>query len=318
MVRLAAEDLPRLERAFGRFLIELGVRRVLPGPRDRLPTRDTGGAPPAVPSGTYYRPAHKMQDPDVDPREPGSAESSSAGRDHGWSNCTMSAGAMVLDFHTLGAVNVWGGDLRHAPSQPDQSGGTDLWDVQHAWADFGQLLDIRSGAGWASLERDHEDGRAILLTGTGNVPGSATFDGGHAIAVLPETHADGRWLQADPLCSGPEWTDPADLRAWAERYDQGVNFARSAAHPAAPKSEDVMYNVGPLTTHRDAVLKPNTALYRDAQLQERYSHSDECAEQAFGFTGSTDVAHVIVNGGSTNYVRREDVVSIVANDRTFE
>lgn len=317
-MRYDARDLPQLERAFGRFLLELGVRRVLPGPRDRWPGADTGGAPPAVSSSSAYRPAHRMQNPDVDPREPGGSEPSAAGHDHGWSNCTMAAGAMTLDYHTQGRVAVWGGDLRHAPSQPDNDGGTDLWDVQKAWGDYGEHLDIRSGSGWDALERDLEDGRAILLTGTGDVPGSATFDGGHAIAVLPERHADGRVLQADPLCTGPEWVELGALRTWAERYDPGVNYARTAAHLAAPPSEDVMYNVAPLTTHRDAILKPNTGIYSDSSLQTRYSHSDECAQQAFGFAGSGDLYHAIVNAGNVAYVAREDVADIVPWERTFE
>lgn len=317
-MRYEPRDLPALERAFGRFLLELGVRRLLPAPGERPPSWDTGGAPPTVAPLGAYRPAHKMQNPDVDPSEPGPSESAAAGEDHGWSGCTMSAGAMVLDFHTEGAVDVWGGDLRHAPSQPDQAGGTDLWDVQKAWGDFGQYLDIRSGAGWQACLRDLDDGCAILLTGTGNVPGSATFDGGHAIAVLPERHSDGRQLQADPLCTGPEWVERDALRAWAERYDPDVNYARSAAHVAAPPSEDTTYNVGPLTTHRDAVLKPNTVIYSDSALQVRVSHSDECAEQAFGFTGSGELFHAIVNGGNVQYVPRDSLVRTVTIDRTFE
>lgn len=317
-MRYGPRDLPALERAFGRFLIELGVRRVLPADRERRPAWDTGGAPPTVATTGAYRPAHKMQNPDVDPREPGPAESQGAGDDHGWSNCTMAAGAMVLDFHTEGAISVWAGDLRHAPSQPDQTGGTDLWDVQHAWADYGQQLDIRSGGGWEAALRDLDDGRAIVLTGTGNVPGSATFDGGHAIAVYPERHSDGRQLQADPLCTGPEWVERDALRAWAERYDPDANWARSAAHPPAPKAAEMSYNVAPLTTHRDAVLRPNTPIYSDSALQTRSSHSDECAEQAFGFAGSGDVFHVIVNAGNTAYVARDDVLRMVTVDRTFE
>ena len=230
----------------------------------------------------------------------------------------MAAGAMVLDFHTAGAIAVWGGDLRHAPSQPDQSGGTDLWDVQHAWGDYGQHLDIRSGSGWDALVRDLEDGRAILLTGTGDVPGSATFDGGHAICVLPERHSDGRQLQADPLCTGPEWVELDDLRTWAERYDPDVNYARSAAHAGPIMGDDMTYNIAPTTTHRDVVMKPNSVIYSDSGLETRVSHTDECAEQRFGFSGSGSLFHAIVNAGNVQYVRREDVLEIVTFDRVFE
>jgi len=245
----------------------------LPRP-DRVPHKDVGGSPAALaaaPSSGWYRPRQKQQNPDVDPHEPYGSESSSAGYDHGWSGCTMSAGAMVLDFHTLGKVDVWGGDLRHAPGQPDMTGGTDLWDVEAAWQHYGQDLDIRSGDGWAAARDDHDAGRALLLTGTGNVPGSATFDGGHAICVLPEPRDDGAWLMADPLCTGPEWVTEGALRQWAERLQASVNYARSAAHPpAALGADDMAMNAGAgLTSTVRADVPAGLDFYADANLTRR-------------------------------------------------
>lgn len=230
---------PRADLAPMVMRAELRNRIRLPR-HDRIPRRDQGGGPPPLTphAAGWYRPAQKPQDPDVDPHEPASGESYDAGHDHGWSNCTMASGAVTLDFHTLGALNLWAGDLRHAPGQPDMTGGTDLWDVQKAWAYYGQELEIRSGAGWSALQSDRAAGRAILLTGEGDVPGSATFDGAHAIAVLPETHSDGRWLQADPLCTGPEWVTEAALREWAERLQSSINYARTAAHPPASSLQE--------------------------------------------------------------------------------
>jgi hypothetical protein len=292
----------------------------LPRP-DRIPREDSGGAPPELePPADWYRPRHRRQDPGTDPREPGSGESSDAGYDHGWSNCTMTSGANTLDFHTLGAVDVWGGDLRHAPGQPDQAGGTDLWDVEKAWRHYGQDLEIRSGAGWDGVRADRLEGRALILTGDGNVPGAATFDGAHAIAIYPEPDAAGRWLMADPLSTGPEWVTESSLRAWAEHLDPDVNYARTAAHPPVdPRAivgDDEMYNVAPLTTHRDAIVRDGAILYRDSALIARYSVAT--GDTAFGFLGSTGEAHVIANAGSSNYVNRDDVLEIVANERTFE
>jgi hypothetical protein len=242
----------------------------LPRP-DRIPRRDTGGAPvPLVAPEGWYRPRQKQQNPDVDPHEPASGESSSAGYDHGWSNCTMASGAMCLDFHLLGALDLWGGDLRHAPGQPDQSGGTDLWDVEKAWAYYAADLEIRSGAGWAAARADHDQGRALLLTGEGNVPGSATFDGAHAICVLPEVHSDGRWLMADPLCTGPEWVSESALRAWAERLQASINWARTAAHPPASSPErgdDLPINAAAgLTSNVRADIPAATEWFKDPNL----------------------------------------------------
>jgi hypothetical protein len=284
-----------------------------------IPNLDVGGAPPVVEgySGGWYRPSQKQQNPAIDPGEP-TNESGSIGDDHGWSNCTMSAGAMVLDFHTLGAINKWGGNLRHAPGQPDMSGGTDLWDVQKAWDYFGEYLDIRSGAGWDGVQNDRAIGCAIILTGEGEVPGAGKFAGGHAIGVLPETHSDGRILIADPLCSGPEWVSETDLMAWAENLDPSVNYARSAPHLPlqATTADDVMFNVGPITTHRDCVCKDGAVLYSDAGLSKRYSVCS--GETTLGFVGSTNTAHIVVNAGYTNFIRREDVSSIVPFARDFE
>jgi hypothetical protein len=314
-VRLGPEDRGRLDAEYRRFLIALGVRIALPRDGERRPGPDVGGAPPdtAGPSAGWYRPPHRRQDPSSDPAEP-TDESGDTGHDHGWSNCTMSAGSMVLAFHTQGRLGPWGGDLRHSPSQPDMTGGTDLYDVAAAWTDYGEALQVRTGAGWEGVRMDREAGRALILTGTGNVPGAATFDGGHAIAILPETRDDGAWLQGDPLCTGYEWVTESALRAWAERLEPTVNYARSAAHPpAGGYAEDVMFNVAPMTTHRDAIVRDCAVLYRDSALSVR--HSVATGDTALAFIGSTNDAHIVVNAGSTNYVRRTDVVDIITADR---
>lgn len=284
-----------------------------------IPNADTGGAPPVIEgfSSGWYRPSQKQQNPAIDPSEP-TNESDSVGYDHGWSGCTMSAGAMVLDFHTLGEINKWGGNLRHAPGQPDMSGGTDLWDVQKAWDYFGEYLDIRSGAGWDGVEGDHFAGRALLVTGEGEVPGAGNFAGGHACAIFPETHSDGRWLFGDPLCTGPEWISPTEIRTWMENLDSSCNYARSNPHSPSQSTvaDDVMFNVAPTTTHRDCVCKDGAVLYSDAGLSKRYSVCS--GETNLGFIGATNTAYVVINAGYTNYIRREDVSAIVPFARDYE
>lgn len=318
-MRLGPEDFPRLEAEWREFLVRLRVRIPLPRPGERRPDWvdtitlpiDTGGA-----SLDWYRPRHVRQDPASDPREPGGGESSSAGYDHGWSNCTMSSGACVLDHSTQGRLQLWGGDLRHAPGQPDLEGGTDLYDVQKAWLAYGEALDVRSGRGWDAVRADREAGHAIILTGEGNVPGAASFTGGHAIALLPEPDEAGRWLIGDPLSSGFEWVGEAELRQWAERLDEDVNWARGQAHLPAGGAEDVSFNIAPVTTHRDAIVRDGAVLYSDSALSLRYSVAT--GDTGLGFVGSTNTAHVVVNGQNTNYVDRADVLKIVPKDRTFE
>lgn len=87
--------------------------------------------------------------------------------------------------------------------------------------------------------------------------------------------------------------------------------------PDAPEGDDPMFNVGPITTHRDAVLKAGTVLFEDSGLKRRHSRVEEATP--LGFAGSKGTtAHVVINAGYTNYVRRSDVSEIVANEREFE
>jgi len=308
----------KLRRLWRELLIALGIRRVVPRRGERLP--HATAIAPAIDLGGAYRPAHRPQDPSRDPHEP-TGESSDDGYDHGWSNCTMSAGADVLAYQTRGELTLWGGNLRHA--QSDLEGGTSLEDLRDAWARYGETLEIRTGAGWSAVVDAHEQGRAIVISGSGEVPGVGSFTGGHASAIGPETRScDGAWLFGDPLATDWQWIAPSAIRAWAEDFDPRVSFALSALPPEEPPAssdssseEDVMYNVAPLTTHRDAIVRDGAVLYADAALQRR--HSVATGDTALGFAGSGGVFHVVVNAGYTNYVRREDVREIVASDREY-
>ena len=75
-----------------------------------------------------------------------------------------------------------------------------------------------------------------------------------------------------------------------------------------------MFNVAPMTTHRDCIVANCSILYTDSALTTRYSSAS--GDTALGFVGATADAYIVVNAGNTNYVRREDVLDIVANDRT--
>jgi len=213
----------------------LGLRRLTPRPGEVLPDHsvevvelDTGGG---------FRAAYRMQDPAKDPREPGGGESSSRGNDHGWSNCTMSSGAMALAYQQpRGSKAPWGGDLRHR--QSDLEGGTDLNDVKQAWADYGETLSIRSGQGWSEVVDCHKEGRAIVIQGEGNVPGSESFDGGHGCVIAPETHSSGDWLFGDPLASGWQWVSVSSIRSWAERWQTSIAFAVGEKPPDDPDPEE--------------------------------------------------------------------------------
>ena len=222
---LLAEVLP------GWLALLLGIRRRTPTD-GYWPSQSVHVEPIDADTGGAFRAAWRMQDPAKDPREPGGGESSSAGNDHGWSNCSMASGALALAYQQpRGSLAPWGGDLRHS-GQPDMSGGTDLYDVRDAWKEYGETLTIRSGAGWSAVKTAHSEGRAIVIQGTGNVPGSESFDGGHACCIAPETHSDGRWLFGDPLADGWQWIEPSAIESWAERWQSSVAFAVGEKPPA--------------------------------------------------------------------------------------
>lgn len=180
----------------------------------------------------YYRPVFRSQRPADDPKEPWPGESKSRGDEHAWNNCTMTSGAMALDFHTRGAKRLWGGDMRH--HQGDLSGGTDLGDLAQAWSHVGSgfHLTILSGQGWDTLIKYHDAGHGIVCQGTGNCPGVGTYTGAHAAYWNP----DNAW--GDPLTS--RWQtvradtnlDRASIRHWMERLNPRLQFAVTRARSA--------------------------------------------------------------------------------------
>jgi hypothetical protein len=185
-----------------------------PDARAELPPVDTGGA---------YRAGFGSQFGDP-------SESHTSPHSEG-SNCTMASAGMALDHHTGGRLRKRGGDMRHR--QSDNDSGTDLYDAAEAWAEYGESLSIRSGAGWSAVVDALEDGRGVILQGTGGVASCGDYTGGHAIYVAPESSGS-RWLKGDPECSGYEWTEASALKGFATRLSSGVYFAVTKAQSSTP------------------------------------------------------------------------------------
>ena len=85
-------------------------------------------------------------------------------------DCTMSAGAVALAYHTRGLDDLapWGGDLRHR--QGDLSGGR-ICTICARLGGVRRDAHDRRGAGWSAVVEAHDAGRAIVIQGEGNVPG---------------------------------------------------------------------------------------------------------------------------------------------------
>ena len=201
----------------------------LPRP-DRIPNASNEREVPPIDTGGAFRPDWRKQNPASDPKEPYGGESASTGEEHGWSGCTMTAAALAYAYARGDASGPWGGDFRH--HQSDLTGGTDLVDADEAFHNYGnENLDIRTGNGWADLKAKRAEGRAVVIQGEGNVPGTESFDGGHACCIGLETNSDGKWLWGDPLASGWQWVTESSIRDWAENLSSGIYFAVTKVAP---------------------------------------------------------------------------------------
>ena len=169
-----------------------------------------------------------------------------------WLNCTMAAGAMALDFDTLGHYQEWGGELRAACG--DKVGGTGLGSpgLEQAWRHYGQRLYVETGDDWAGVMRALKAHRNVVLQGIyGSLPkiyrsklNSLGFAGPHAVDLNPEFN-DGSILMGDPLNDKWIWVPESALKSFAAalgRKEYGTSsklfFATSDAHVPVPTVTD--------------------------------------------------------------------------------
>jgi hypothetical protein len=143
--------------------------------------------------------------------------------------CTLESGAMLLDWQTRGAVQVWGGELIPYCGRTEAEiigHGTNLSNVQQAWLHWDQHLSIRSGGSWFDLLDCLGEGRAVELQGdygvfTLNERCQDSFEGNHAITIYPYA-LSGRLLVGDPLCGTFKNFRETSLKAYAEALGVAV------------------------------------------------------------------------------------------------
>ena len=174
--------------------------------------------------------------------------------------CTLESAAMTLDFTTHGQVSVWGGQLipycGRSPADIRLK-GTNLGNADLAWHHYGQDLDIRDDP-WEEAERILRRGDALIAQGWYDaLPSidrcSATFEEGHAFAVVPAFNGPGTSvLTGDPLCSGWRYMRLTSLRAYMEelarraRGDENRLFFGRAPKFALPDTATEEPDVPPL------------------------------------------------------------------------
>lgn len=169
-----------------------------------------------------------------------------------WLNCTMAAGAMALDFDTLGHFQEWGGELRAVCG--DKVGGTGLGSpgLEQAWRHYGQTLHVETGDDWASVMRALRARRNVVLQGLYSaLPkayhsklNSLGFGGPHAVDLNPEFNGSSI-LMGDPLNDHWIWVPESALKSFAAalgRKELGSSsklfFATTDAHVPAPSVTD--------------------------------------------------------------------------------
>lgn len=143
--------------------------------------------------------------------------------------CTLESGAMVLSWHTRGAIDVWGGEFIPWTGRSEASiwaSGTSLVDLHNAWLHYGQWLEVRSGQTWAHFLAAITEGRAVVLQGDYGEFTLAErcqddFEEGHAVAVFPYV-AGTTLLVGDPLCPGYTGLEIDSLQAYAEALGVAV------------------------------------------------------------------------------------------------
>jgi hypothetical protein len=269
----------------------------LPRP-DRIPNASNEREVPPIDTGGAFRPDWRKQNPASDPTEPYGSESSGTGEDHGWSNCTMTAAALAFAYATGDKSGPWGGDMRH--HQDDLSGGTDLYDADIAFNRMGQNLDVLIGEGWSLLKAKRNEGRAIIVQGEGNVPGSESFDGGHACCIGLETASDGKWLWGDPLASGWQWVTESSIRDWAENLSTGIYFAATkvapmpgGSEPPPPEGSDIVESFFVPTSPQLASVKSGAWLYQNSGLDSNPANIQVDPGRDMPLVGKTGDAHIV-------------------------
>ncbi len=135
----------------------------------------------------------------------------------------LEAGAMAIDWHTKGGIDIWGGDLIPwaGRSEGEIILGAILDDVDNAWIHFGQNLRVRTGTPWDSVREAFIEGRAVVIAGDVSALSSQYQHGavevGHGMVILPHRR-DEEVLVGNPHHIGYELVPESEIQSYAEAF----------------------------------------------------------------------------------------------------
>lgn len=259
-------------------------------------------------------------------------------------DCAATAGAMMGDADSRGKYVFNHAQVRASTNEPRPKAGSPGLTIHQVAASLQRLthgevvLDVYAiGSPWAAVPAALQQGKWAMLAIWRGVlvdagwGGSSSFPGGHGVVYGYDQDQED-WILGDPLTL--RWLHvPTSVVARACRQlliRIGAGATVDGAYyglsrdvytqddTAPPEGVDRMFNIGPINTHRDALVKKGAVLYADSALTDRHSHVDDAKDTAFGFNGSGQAYHVIVNAGNVNYVRRSDVIRIFPFEREFD
>lgn len=246
-------------------------------------------------------------------------------------NCTMAAGAMLLDKQTNGRLRVSGGDLRAAQTDQDTAAGdrpgTTLGAVGAAFRSYGQDLQRTSLPTVAALRSVSISGRGVVLQGSYARFSLAyriqkSFTGGHSIYVdHAVTRSDGVWYwRMDPLGRSPYVGDYVPEREIA-RFGWCLGFWGSAAVAGPSTGGDGPTPTPTGTTAGTPETEQRTVKLRPIALSLQVKGSDgnmhnATAADIFTATRADQWAQIVyeMQGGHTNI----DATQPDAEGRTFD
>jgi len=216
---------------------------------------------------------------------------------HQNNNCRMASAATGIDYDTQGRTTSTGKEMRRRSG--DTVGGTSSAAAVKAWGSYGQMLVVRNGEDWDSVNTYLKKGRVIHLdvwhasVGGPCLSGSGGY--GHTVVIAPEQSGT-RWLVSDPWCKPAawKWWEASKLRAGAEEWGRRV-YGRVLTRDATGAEGTIRQVVKELMTeHFPGHEDPNPAPTADLE--------DTSGTQKILFT-ITD-AHVPGAAGGDNVAQR--------------